>query len=115
LCPGLHWLRVLQVPDPYAAPLRLVGYLLPREDRGEKGITDPLVVTIADPAELVVRRPAGAVPLEVATPASAVPGPVGQLLAGQPERRDLPAAVLDALERPDQHRRGETGVPRWPE
>lgn len=113
---GEHWMRVTIINDPYAEVLELAGWLLPRDDLGEVGISDPLTVRVADPAQLVVRRAVDAPPIEVGPPATAaVPGPVEQVLApAVGERTHLPAAVLDALERPDHHQRGETGVWRWP-
>lgn len=110
-----HWMRVTIVADPYAVPLELGGYLLPREDLGERGAPMVLTVRVADPARLVVCRPADGPPIEVAPPAGAVSGLVEQLLAPATAGPVLPATVQDALARPDAHRPGDSGVPRWPE
>jgi hypothetical protein len=119
LLPGLrvqHWMRVLQVSDPYAAALELDGYLLPRPELGETTLSPVYRVLVDDPAALVVRRPAGVPPLEVPPlPPVAAPGLVEQLVAPATAGPVLPAAVQDALARPDAHRPGDSGVPRWPE
>jgi hypothetical protein len=94
----------------------LDGYLLPRPELGETTLSPVYRVLVDDPAALVVRRPAGVPPLEVPPlPPVAAPGLVEQLVAPATAGPVLPAAVQDALARPDAHRPGDSGVPRWPE
>jgi hypothetical protein len=113
---GWHWMRVLRIADPYAVPLLLAGYLLPRDDLGETTTSPVYEVAVCDPAALVVLRAVDPPPVAPRAVAGRVPGLVEQLLApAVGQRTDLPAAVADALARPDHHRRGETGVWRWPE
>ncbi len=115
IVPGLrwlHWFRVFGVEEPAPGRLRLTGQLLARTDRGEHGVSQPFTVRVDRAAELIVQR--GPVALPAATDERRLPGLVGVLLAPGRPGPALPAAVADALRRPDQHRPGDTGVPRWP-
>jgi hypothetical protein len=108
--PFLHWFRVLGVEESSGGRLRLTGHLLARTDRGEHGQSQPFSVTVTEPADLIVQRG----PITAPAPADQrVGGPVGELLALARPGPPLPAAVEDALRRPDEHREGQSGPPRW--
>jgi hypothetical protein len=103
--PGLahsHWFRATTVRE-LPGSLELAGWLIARDDLGEVGISDPFVVLVNRPAELVVRRPVDGPRITAGPDPVPLPGMVAQLIEPTWHRPILPASIEDALAHPEQH------------